>query len=236
MQTRPVSTRTGKGRHTTSTTRLIPLPEGGGLIDTPGARAFGLWGVAPERMAEYFPEMHPFVGACRFGHRCSHTHEIGCAIKEAVRSGKVDRRRYRSFTRLIGSSADVADVRTPQSSAGSIKPPAASEGFVCRHCRQRIASGPPGTAHRNHCPACLWSLHVDHRPGDRAAACNGLMEPIAIAARLDGEWALVHRCRVCSTVKANRIAGDDNPAMLISLASRPLARPPFPLDRVGQHE
>jgi hypothetical protein len=78
----------------------------------------------------------------------------------------------------------------------------------------------------------LWSLHVDHRPGDRAAACGGTMEPIAVAVRADGEWTLVHRCRACGMLKSNRIAGDDNGMLLMSLAARPLARPPFPLDRM----
>jgi len=89
----------------------------------------------------------------------------------------------------------------------------------------------PGTQHRNHCPNCLWSRHVDDDvPGDRAADCAGSMEPISVSAREDGEWALVHRCTACSTVHVNRIAGDDNPLMLMRLAVRPLARPPFPLE------
>lgn len=89
----------------------------------------------------------------------------------------------------------------------------------------------PGTNHRNHCPSCLWSRHLDDDvPGDRAARCGGSMEPIAVYVRGNGEWALVHRCARCATVRLNRIAGDDNPLMLISLAVRPLAQPPFPLE------
>jgi hypothetical protein len=73
----------------------------------------------------------------------------------------------------------------------------------------------PGTRHRNHCPTCLWSLHVDDDvPGDRDADCAGSMEPIGVTVRDDGEWALVHRCAGCSTVHVNRIAGDDNPLVL----------------------
>jgi len=56
------------------------------------------------------------------------------------------------------------------------------------------------------------------------------MEPIAIWVRPNGEWALVHRCRGCQAVRVNRIAGDDGELALMSLAVRPLARPPFPLD------
>jgi hypothetical protein len=56
------------------------------------------------------------------------------------------------------------------------------------------------------------------------------MEPIAVCVRENGEWALIHRCGGCSTVRVNRIAGDDNPLMLMRLAVRPLAQPPFPLE------
>ena len=88
----------------------------------------------------------------------------------------------------------------------------------------------PGTRHRNHCPLCLWSRHLDTAPGDRAAGCAGAMEPIAVSVHADGEWALVHRCGACSAVRLNRIAGDDNPLALMQLAVKPLARPPFPLE------
>ena len=89
----------------------------------------------------------------------------------------------------------------------------------------------PGTRHRNHCPSCLWSRHLDGRvPGDRAAGCAASMEPIGVCVHGDGEWALVHRCDACATIRVNRIAGDDNPLMLMQLAVKPLAQPPFPLE------
>jgi RNHCP domain-containing protein len=94
-----------------------------------------------------------------------------------------------------------------------------------------VSTAAPGTRHRNHCPSCLWSRHLDdHVPGDRAADCGGAMEPIAVCVRSDGEWALIHRCGGCATVRLNRIAGDDNPLVLMQLAVRPLAQPPFPLE------
>ena len=102
--------------------------------------------------------------------------------------------------------------------------------FRCRNCGLDVPADAPGTAHRNHCPSCLWSRHLDHTPGDRRAECGSSMEPIAIHARPDGEWALVHRCTGCRTVHVNRIAGVDNPLPLLRLAVTPLARPPFPLD------
>mgnify|MGYP003616767271 FL=1 len=105
--------------------------------------------------------------------------------------------------------------------------------FLCTHCNRAIPGTAPGTAHRNHCPHCLWSLHVDLTAGDRRSACRGPMEPIAIGIRPDGEWSILHRCQRCGLIRTNRIAGDDNDVLLMSMALRPLARPPFPLERLG---
>lgn len=111
--------------------------------------------------------------------------------------------------------------------------------FLCVHCMQPVGNEAYGTEHRNHCPWCLWSRHVDSRPGDRAADCNGAMEPIAVWVRQGGEWAIIHRCRSCGVLHSNRIAGDDNELMLASVAVRPLSQPSFPLERlavVGRRE
>ncbi|NED95027.1 RNHCP domain-containing protein [Phytoactinopolyspora alkaliphila] len=108
------------------------------------------------------------------------------------------------------------------------------QSFRCLNCRLDVSADAPGTAHRNHCPTCLWSMHVDVKPGDRAASCGARMEPIAITTRRDGEWLVVHRCLRCDELSSNRIAGDDNALMLLALAVRPLARPPFPLDQVAR--
>ncbi len=102
-------------------------------------------------------------------------------------------------------------------------------GFHCHHCFRPVFLTADGTRHRNHCPYCLWSLHVDQVPGDRQASCDGLMEPVAVWVRQKGEWALVHRCQKCGHFKSNRLAGDDNQVALLSIAVRPLAQPPFPL-------
>ena len=106
--------------------------------------------------------------------------------------------------------------------------------FRCVHCHVDVPVDATGTAHRNHCPSCLWSRHVDNEPGDRASDCLASMEPIAISVRKDGEWVLIHRCNGCGTLDSNRIAGDDNPLLLVRIAVKPLAQPPFPLDRLGQ--
>lgn len=113
---------------------------------------------------------------------------------------------------------------------GANAPP--GPGFVCGRCGRTVPGSAPGTDHRNHCPWCLWSRHIDLCMGDRRCSCRGLMEPMAVAVRADGEWMLVHRCTACGFVRTNRIAGDDSELLLVSLALRPLARPPFPLDRI----
>ncbi|MGA4844027.1 RNHCP domain-containing protein [Streptomyces sp. G45] len=98
-----------------------------------------------------------------------------------------------------------------------------ADAFKCVGCRLDVPLAAPGTAHRNHCPNCLVSLHVDQRiPGDRAATCRGRMEALSMSARGDGEWLLIHRCLSCGELSANRIAGDDNPLALVRLALRPL--------------
>ena len=71
---------------------------------------------------------------------------------------------------------------------------------------------------------------MDNQPGDRAAFCGSIMEPLAVAVRGKNEWIIIHRCTGCGALKGNRIAGDDNEMALLSLAVRPVAQPPFPLD------
>lgn len=109
-----------------------------------------------------------------------------------------------------------------------------NRSFRCRHCGLEVALEAPGTAHRNHCPNCLWSRHLDNTPGDRAAGCGSGMEPIAVGVRQDGEWVLIHRCTGCDVLHLNRSAGDDNPLVLLRLAVKPLAQPPFPLELISK--
>jgi ribosome biogenesis GTPase len=91
----------GKGRHTTSHLEMFPLEGGGGVIDMPGMREFGLWHDPSEGgLASLFVEMRPYIGTCRFGLDCSHTHEPDCAIVAAVAEGQISERRYRSYVRL----------------------------------------------------------------------------------------------------------------------------------------
>ena len=81
-----------------------------------------------------------------------------------------------------------------------------TESFTCRVCGRLVVPGGAGSSHRNHCPNCLASLHVDMEPGDRAADCGGIMEPVAVWVRKHGEWAIIHRCRRCGALSSNRVA------------------------------
>ena len=108
------------------------------------------------------------------------------------------------------------------------------ESFTCKNCGWLVTPAGAGTQHRNHCPNCLCSRHVDEEPGDRACDCHGTMEPVAVWVRKGGEWAIIHRCRVCGALSSNRVAADDNPRLLLSIAVRPLAASPFPLERLEE--
>lgn len=108
------------------------------------------------------------------------------------------------------------------------------EPFVCRVCGRTVTPDGAGTEHRNHCPYCLSSLHLDVEPGDRASDCGGVMDPIAVWVRKNGEWAVIHRCRSCGALSSNRVAADDNPLKLLSLAMKPVSSPPFPLERIEE--
>ncbi len=99
-----------------------------------------------------------------------------------------------------------------------------SEPFKCRNCKAFIGEPPTGGQQRNHCPMCLYSLHVDDKtPGDRASECRSLMEPIGVFYRRNLEQVVVHRCLGCGFVRYNRIAADDNPILLNEL---PIVDPP----------
>ena len=94
-----VNLKTGKGRHTTTAAWLLRSGDGLELIDTPGMRSFGLWGVGPSDLAGAYPEFEPYLGHCRFGD-CGHRTEPGCAIRAAVESGAIDARRHASYLQL----------------------------------------------------------------------------------------------------------------------------------------
>jgi len=111
--------------------------------------------------------------------------------------------------------------------------------FDCGHCRLLVSAEPAlsGVQHRNHCPHCLWSRHVDlAAAGDRLCACKGLMRPVGLARKhrrkkymadeAAGELLLVHQCAACGAFSLNRLAADDNPARLWEVFAASLAQPP----------
>ncbi|MFH0776138.1 MAG: RNHCP domain-containing protein [Patescibacteria group bacterium] len=94
-----------------------------------------------------------------------------------------------------------------------------NSGFVCLHCGRTVQPAPK-TA-RNHCPYCLWSLHIDaETPGDRASKCLGQMEPVALFQKRDG-WVVIHRCEKCGKEIQNKCAEDDSFETLLDLTSYP---------------
>jgi hypothetical protein len=96
------------------------------------------------------------------------------------------------------------------------------DAFRCVGCRLDVPFHAPGTAHRNHCPNCLTSLHLDGRiPGDRRSRCRGRMAALSLSVRPDGEWMIIHSCLACGGLSANRVAGDDNALVLLRMALRP---------------
>lgn len=96
------------------------------------------------------------------------------------------------------------------------------QAFKCVHCKQFIGAPISGGRHRNHCPNCLWSRHVDDtRPGDRKSDCHAAMEPVGKIVRRNGEQVLVHVCRGYGKEDPNRIAADDSPLLLMRLPLLP---------------
>lgn len=98
MRTGAVRAHDGRGRHTTTHRELLFLPSGGMLIDTPGMRELQVWG-DDEGLQEAFPDVEILARSCRF-RDCTHERELGCAVREAVREGRLDAVRLRSYQKL----------------------------------------------------------------------------------------------------------------------------------------
>ena len=96
--------------------------------------------------------------------------------------------------------------------------------FVCLNCGREVP--PLVKTSRNHCPYCLWSLHVDVMPGDRANECRGMMEPISVVTDPRKGYIIIHKCLKCGETHRNRAALDgnvpDDPDLLIKLTVNPL--------------
>ncbi|MDH5509033.1 MAG: ribosome small subunit-dependent GTPase A [Nitrospinota bacterium] len=100
-----LSRATGKGKHTTSMSLTVPLPDGGAVIDSPGIRQFAPTGLEPDDLARHFPGLENLVGGCKF-RDCTHESEPVCAVKAAVEEGKLSGERYESYLRILESIRD----------------------------------------------------------------------------------------------------------------------------------
>ena len=100
IRTGEISESHHKGRHTTTFSTMYPLAEGGAVIDTPGIKGFGLIDIDDAELWHYFPEMMRTAPDCRF-YNCTHTHEPGCAVVEAVERGQIAYPRYESYLKIL---------------------------------------------------------------------------------------------------------------------------------------
>lgn len=100
IRTGEISDSRHKGRHTTTFSTMYPLAEGGAVIDTPGIKGFGLLDIDDAELWHYFPEMMRVAPGCRF-YNCTHTHEPGCAVVEAVKAGEIAWSRYESYLKIL---------------------------------------------------------------------------------------------------------------------------------------
>lgn len=105
LETGSISSHTQKGRHTTTFAALHPLPMGGHIVDTPGVREFGIVDLHPADLGHFFVEFVPYLDACKFDD-CTHDHEPGCAVKEAVNEGAIAVERYDSYLNILYSLQD----------------------------------------------------------------------------------------------------------------------------------
>ena len=100
-----ISENSGLGTHTTTAAKLLPIPSGGELIDSPGVREFALWHLPQERITWGFVEFRDYLGGCKF-RDCKHLNDPGCIIRQAVDEGKINQQRYDNYHRIIAAMAE----------------------------------------------------------------------------------------------------------------------------------
>ena len=108
LRTGEISTAHDTGMHTTTFSEMFDLPGGGEIIDTPGVRGFGTVEFAPDEVSHFFPEIFKLSGECRFGN-CTHTHEPGCAVLDALEEHRISQSRYASYLSILEETRDGAD-------------------------------------------------------------------------------------------------------------------------------
>lgn len=107
LRTAEISAIHDTGMHTTTFSEMFPLPgaTGGFIIDTPGVKGFGTIDFDAAEVAHYFPEIFAAGAGCRYGN-CTHTHEPGCAVREALADSRIAQSRYTSYLSILEDSAD----------------------------------------------------------------------------------------------------------------------------------
>lgn len=100
LATGKISDKIKRGKHTTRAACLLPLPEGGTVVDTPGFSAAELESIDKSQLAFYFPEFRPYIEKCYYN-TCTHSHEPSCAVKEAVESGAISKARYDAYLNIL---------------------------------------------------------------------------------------------------------------------------------------
>lgn len=105
LRTAEISDAHNTGQHTTTFSEMIPLPQGGWLIDTPGIKGFGTFDMEPEELTSYFKEIFRFSEDCRFSN-CTHTHEPGCAVLKALEDHYIAESRYQSYLSMLEDKDD----------------------------------------------------------------------------------------------------------------------------------
>lgn len=115
LRTAAISEANDAGMHTTTFSEMFDLPGGGEIIDTPGVRGFGTVEFDREEVGHFFPEIFRESARCRFGN-CTHTHEPGCAVREAVEQSRIAQSRYNSYLSILeeaGADAGSDKYRKP---------------------------------------------------------------------------------------------------------------------------
>jgi len=95
-----------------------------------------------------------------------------------------------------------------------------NESFTCLNCGFAVSAGDGFI--RNHCPKCLYCLHVDKdTPGDRASMCRGLMKPVGLKTVSTGNFKIVFQCTKCPHIYVNKVLPDDNMDKIVELSTKP---------------
>ena len=100
IKTGAISTYHNKGMHTTTFSEMFPVPGDGYIIDTPGIKGFGTFDMEEEEIGHYFPEIFKVSAGCRYNN-CTHRHEPGCAVREAVEQHYISESRYASYLNML---------------------------------------------------------------------------------------------------------------------------------------